>query len=325
MAKKKTTKKTKSEKVTKAKETAKTINKQLGPRNRALIVFIAIAFAIIVIYSVATLIYRAGKTKTIIQFAPNGATITLNDTRVANGSTSWLIPGSYHLKVEYNDHLEIYEEDIIIANETSEHYGTLSAVDDEGKAFVEQHREEYAKVEGLVGSLLDRQGKKIKDTYPILNYLPMNNSLYSISYQYDDNNKPVIYVKSDPKYLDVAVAKMKLFKNVELENENIVFLNENPFEKYEQNPITDVKRFIRAAYQLPSNYVINEPKTVSKYTYTSVYIDGHDKNAEYAHYLVVLKKSSDGAWVQAATPQPLFTIHNTKNIDKKILKTINSY
>ena len=322
MTKKKTTK---SEKITKVKETAKTFNEQLSPRSRILIILCAIAFAIIIIYSVTTLIFRAGKTKTIISFAPNAAKITLNDTSVSNNSTNWLMPGSYHLKVEYNEHLETYEEDIEISGETAEFYGILSALDDEGKAFIEQHREEYTKVEGLVGSFLDRQRKKIKDKYPILNYLPMNNSLYSISYQYDDNKQPIIYVKSDPKYLDVAVAKMKLFNDVELESQNIVFLNENKFENYQQNPITDEKRFIRAAYQLPNNYVVNEPKTVGDYTYTSVYIDGHDKNAQYAHYLVVLKKNSDGAWEQAATPQPLFNIYNAPNIDKKILKTINSY
>ena len=244
MTKRKTTK---SEKITKVKETAETFNKQLSPRSRILIILCAIAFAIIIIYSVTTLIFRAGKTKTIISFAPNAAKITLNGTSVSNNSTNWLMPGSYHLKVEYNEHLETYEEDIEISGETAEFYGILSALDDEGKAFIEQHREEYTKVEGLVGSFLDRQGKKIKDKYPILNYLPMNNSLYSISYQYDDNKQPIIYVKSDPKYLDVAVAKMKLFNNVELESQNIIFLNENKFENYQQNPITDIKRFIRAA------------------------------------------------------------------------------
>ena len=292
MVKKKTTKKT-----TTIKEAAKNIAEQASPRSKALFIVAAVAFAIIIIYSISTLIYRNGKTKTIIQYAPNAAVVTLNDTRVTNGSTQWLIPGKYHLKVEYNEHLEIYEEDIEITNEQAELYGTLSAIDDEGREYVNQHSQEYAKVEGLVGSLLDRRGKK----------------------------KPVIYVKSDPKYLDVAVAKMKLFENVELESENIVFLNENPFEKYEPNPIADAKKFIRAAYQLPNNYVISDLKETNGYTYTSVYIDGHDKNANYAHYLVVIRKNEDGAWEQVTTPQPLFTTYNAPNIDKKILKIINSY
>ena len=307
------------------KSSLKNYLKQTNKRTRLLLILALIVFILVIIYSVSTIIYRSGKTKTIIQFAPNAAKVSLNDTKVTNGSTIWLTPGNYHLKVEYNEHLEVYEKDVEIVDSVAELYGTLGAVNKEGEEFVEKHREEYAKVEGLVGSLLSRQGSKIKEKYPILNYLPMNNSLYSISYQYDNKKEPVIYVKSDPKYLDVAVAKMKLFDGVELENENIIFLNDNIFENYEQNPITDIKRFIRAAYQLPNDYVINEPKEVGDYTYTNVYIDGHDKNAEYAHYLVVLRKNADGTWEQVATPQPLFTIHNTSNIDKDTLKTINSY
>lgn len=318
MTKKKTTKQP-------VKAAAKNAIKQSSPRTRILAVLVVLAFALILIYSISTLIYRTGKTKTIIQYAPNAATITLNDTKVTNGSTLWLIPGSYHLKVEYNEHLETHEEDIEITDETAEFYGTLGAIDDEGKEYVEQHSQEYAKVEGMIGSLLGRRGEKIKEQYPILNYLPMNNSLYSISYQYDDNNKPVIYVRSDPKYLDIAVAKMKLFENVELESENIVFLNENRFESYEKNPISDPQKFIRAAYQLPEDYIISKPRETGDYTYTNIYIDGMAKNALYAHYRILLKKNSDDEWEVVSTPQPLLTIYNTPNVDKEILKTINSY
>lgn len=325
MTKKKSSPKKKSEKTAKIKSAAKNLAKQSTPRSRAAIIIAAIVFVVVLIYSISILIYRAGKTKTIIQFAPNSATITLNDTKVNNGSTTWLIPGKYHLKVEYNEHLEIYEEDIEITNQTAELYGILSAIDDEGREFIEQHRQEYAKVEGMVGLLLERRGAKKKEDYPILNYLPINTSLYSISYQYDDNNRPVVYVKSDPYYLDVAVAKMKLFEDVELESQNIVFLNENRFESYQQNPITDAKKFIRAAYQLPDNYIISEPREKNGYTYTNIYIDGKEKNALYAHYHILIKKNSDGAWEVVSTPQPILTIYNTPNVDKELLKTINSY
>ena len=330
MAKKKTTKKSTSTKKVESKksvkETVKDVAKRTSPRARALFIVVVALFVIAIIYSVITLIHRAGKTKTIIQFAPNSAVVTLNGTQIPNASTSWLIPGKYHLKVAYDDHLETYEQDIEIAADTvAEYYGILAPLDDEGKEFVEKHRQEYVKVEGLVGSLLSRQGSKIKEQYPILNNIPINNSLYSISYQYDDENKPVVYVKSDPKYLDVAVAKMRLFENVELESENIVFLNNNVFENYKQNSITDPQKFIRAAYELPDNYVVSDPLEIDGYTYTTVYIDDYENNAQYSHYRVILKKNDSGEWESVATPQPLFTINNTSNLDKKILKTINSY
>ena len=308
-----------------AKQNLTQAAKQLEQRKRIIIVLAVIIFLIAIIYSIGTMIYRSGKTKTIIYFAPSAATVTLNDTEVSNNSTSWIIPGNYRLKVSFNEHFSIYEEDVEITNETAEFYGILSALDDEGREYATQHRQEIAKVEGLVGDLLDRQGEKLKNNYPILKYIPINNSLYSISYQYDDNNKPVINVKSDPKYLDVAVAKMKLFEGVSLEEQNIVFLNKNDFENYQQNPVTDVQKFLRAAYQLSSEYIISEPAEINGYTYATIYKNGHDYNADYAHYRVLLKKNADNNWQVISTPQPLLTVYNTPNIDKEILKTINSY
>lgn len=310
-----------------AKQNLTQVAKQLDQRKRLLIILVAAVFAIILIYSIGTMIYRAGKTKTIIHFAPSAATVTLNDTKVANGSTSWIIPGTYHLVVSFNEHFSVHEEDIEIKNdgETAEFYGLLTALDDEGREYATQHRQDFAKVEGLIGNLLDREGQKIKQNYPILNYIPINNSLYSISYQYDDNSEPVVYVKSDPKYLDVAVAKMKLFEGVELEEQNIVFLNKNDFEVYQQNPISDAKKFLRAAYQLSDEYIIDDPLETNSYTYTTIYKNGHAYNGDYAHYRVILEKDSDNNWQVVATPQPLLTTRNTPGIDKAILKTINSY
>ncbi len=303
----------------------KKINIQ-NKRVKTLLILSAALLVIIIFYSLATMIYRSGKTKTIVRFAPNTATVTLNDTRIANNSTNWLLPGQYHLKVSYNNHFEVYERDVEITEEDAELYGTLNALDDEGKEYITQHREEFAKVEGLVGDLLNRQGQKIKLDYPILTYLPMNNSLYSISYRYDDENKPIIDVKAEPKYLDVAVAKLKTIKNVDLSSQNIVFHTKNPFTKeYQQNPVTDVKKFVRLAYNLSDNYVIDEVQQVGKYYYTSAYVNDYKNDTTYGHYRIILQKKDDGDWEIVATPQPLFTIYNAPGIKKETLDTINSY
>ena len=130
-AKKKTTKKSSTKSNTR-RNTAKRAVKQLSPRARLILLISVIIFAFIIVYSTITLIYRAGKTKTIIQFAPNAAKVSLNGTQVSNGATIWLAPGDYHLVVSYNEHLETHEEDITITNKDDEYYGTLSALDDEG-------------------------------------------------------------------------------------------------------------------------------------------------------------------------------------------------
>ncbi|MCQ2571058.1 MAG: hypothetical protein MJ154_02315 [Candidatus Saccharibacteria bacterium] len=308
-----------------AKSKIKQAVEQMNPRTRIAIILIIVLFAFAIIYSLSVSIYRAGKSKTQIHYAPNAANVYLNDVKVTNNSTSWIIPGEYHLKVEFNDHFSTHEEDITIETGTTELYGILSALDDEGREYEKQHRQEFAIVEGLVGSLLSRQGQKIKEENPILNYLPINNSLYSISYQYDENNKPVVYVKSDPKYLEVAVAKMKLFDGVELSSQNIVFLNKSPFDTYQQNPIKDIKKFLRAAYQLNSDYKINDVKQIGDYYYTTFYTDNYNTNANHARYIAVVKENSDGNWEVISTPQPILTIFNTPELDVETLKTINSY
>ena len=300
--------------------------KQLNPRTGLLIFLLIAIFVIVIIYSIFTLIFRIGKTQTIIRFAPSSAIITLNDTTVANNSTNWFIPGKYRLKVRFNSHFEVYEEDIEIKEgETAEFYGTLSALDKEGEEYISNHSEDYTITEGLVGKLLNKRGQKQKEKYPILKYLPMNNSLYSISYQYDENDEPVINVKSEPKYIDVAVAKMHLFKNVDLNTQNIVFYLNNPYEKYQQNPIKDPVQFIRSAYQLSDDYKIKDIQQVEDYYYTTIYYHDPQTGDDYSHYHIILKKNSDNEWESITNPQPLLTTHNTPNVNKEILNTINSY
>ena len=301
------------------------LKKNLSKRQKVLFVCFVIAFVLIIIYSVATLIYRAGKTKVIIRIAPNAATITLNDTKIANNSTLWLEPGDYKLKASLDEHFDIYERDISLNGETTELYAILNSLDDEGREYVEKHRQEYAVVEGLIGKLTNAEGEKQRKQYPILNYLPDNNSLYSISYEYNDNNEPIINVKTDPEFIDTVVAKMKTYKDIDLSSLNIIFHNENHFSNYQQNPNQDIKKFIRTAYSLSDRYVINDIQQLDKYYYTTAYIHDDKHDLDYAHYRILLKKNKENEWQAISTPQPLLTIYNTPGIDKEVLNTINSY
>lgn len=299
--------------------------KKSFPKNLKIrIALVASLLAIIIIYSVATLIYRAGKTRVFIQIAPNDAVITLNDTRVGNKSECWLTPGNYHLVATSNEHLAVYERDFEVKNGSLKIYATLSAIDDEGKDFIEKHRQEYAVVEGLIGDQLNREGEKEREANPILNHLPINNSLYSISYEYDNNNQLIINIKSELKYLDVAVEKLKTFKDVSISSLNIVFHSKNTFEQFNDNNNSDIIQFIKTAYNLPDNYKINEIKQLNDYFYTTVYIDDYNNNLQYAHYRIILKQKGE-SWEVISNPQPILTTFNTPNVAKDILDIINSY
>ena len=307
-------------------KTKKTFLKNFSKQQKIIILIISLFFFLVIIYSISNLIYRSGKTKVSIRIAPNEASITLNGTKIQNNSTNWLAPGSYHLKATVNNsHMETYTRDFTVTNEVAEIYAVMSALDDEGRAYVEQHRQEYVTVEGLIGDLMNREGEKDRKNNPILNHLPINNSLYSISYEYTDKKALVINIKAEPKTIDYAVEKLKTFNDIDLSSLNLVFKTDNIFSNPQQNPHTDVKKYLRAAFQLPDNYKINDVQQLNDYYYTSIYIEDYQNNINYAHYRVLLKKGTEDAWEIVSTPQPLLTTHNTPKVDKEVLNTINSY
>lgn len=301
-----------------------TFLKNFNKRQKLVTAAILLFFIVIIFYSISTILYRNGKVKTTFIFAPYSATITLNNTRISNNTTSWIEPGNYHLKVSSNEHLEAVEKDIIISEESHEFYDTLSPLDDEGREFTKQHREEYANVEGIIGNYLNRQGQKQKQKFPILSYLPINNSLYSISYEYDDNNMPIINIKSDPKYLDVAVARLKNFKNIDLTELNINFLLNNPFTDKKTSSSTNPKTFIKECLNVKDPYKISDGQDYNDYYYTTIYTDDYWNDQKYAYYRVLLKKQGE-TWELISSPQPLLTSKNTPNIEKDLLNLVNSY
>lgn len=308
-------------------KTSKTFWQNLSQKQRVAVVLAIVLLAIVIIYSVFTLIFRAGKIATTVKFAPYNATITLNDSKIANNTTVWLLPGSYHLKVEFTNFTTI-ERDIVI--DESHHYivGTLEASNDSGNDYYNKHKEEFAETEGVIGQYLNEVGSATKEKYPILNYLPINNSLYSISYTYDEENpEPIITVKADPKYIDAAVGKLKTFKNVDLTAYQIVFNTENPYEDYQKLSMTDPIETIRRSISIidDSYYNITEGNYIgSDYFAAQVYIYDYSIDYSYSHYIVLLKKNGNN-WKIVNTPYPLLTTYNTPGVEKSILDSANSF
>ena len=241
-----------------------------------------------------------------------------------NNSNIWLEPGSYTVKVKC-DHFSSIERTIEISNDYHYIVGILSATDDEGRSYANLHKQEFANAEGIVGRALNEEGIAIKKQYPILNYLPINNSLFSISYTYLEDNIPLIKIKTTPEFLDDAVAKMKTFKNVELTDYQISFNIENPFDTYNESPKSDPEETIKASFQLSDTYKISEGEYIAgQYYVATLYKYDYDKDLICAHYRVLLKNTDD-EWHILATPQPLLTQKNTPKTPKDILHYANAF
>lgn len=301
------------------------LRRNLSERQKIIAGVVVAVFVFIIFYAITVSIQRAGKIKTTIKFAPYTATVKLNDTRVANNSTVWLEPGDYHLTVDLNEHLESYQEDITISEEYNSIIGTLAALDEEGEKYVSTHTTDYTDAEGYISKVLGEEGNKLRKQYPILKYLPLNNSLYSISYTEAEDQHPIVHIKAEPENLDTAVAKLRSLEGVDISTLDLVFDTESPFKEATKNPLKDPVEFIKAAYKLSSDYVVYKGNEKDGYYYTVIYKSNYKEDFDYAHYRIVLKKNEENNWEILFTPQPLFTTYNTKDLTKEQLNTINSY
>ena len=296
--------------------------KNLTPKQRVAFFIISAIILVGIIFFIITFINRIGKIGVTVQYAPYSAKVTLNGTQVKNNSKIWLQPGSYKVIVEF-EHFESVERVVEISGDYNYIIGTLKTVDDEGEAYVNSHKQEFIDVEGLVGDALNKEGIAIKKKYPILNYLPINNRLYSISYAYTDDNEPIINVKATPEYLDVAVRKLKSLKNVDLTIYQINFLTTNPFTSYSEKSKSTPEDTIKSTFNL-SNYKLSSGQNIAdNYYAATIYKYDYDKDLIYSHYRVLLKKSND-KWHIVADPQPLFTSKNTQDIPVDIINSANS-
>lgn len=296
--------------------------KNLNQKQRLAFIIISTLILVGIIIFIFIFTMRIGKVKVTIQYAPYSAKVTLNGTEVKNKSETWLQPGKYTAIIEC-EHFESVERVVDISGDYNYIVGVLHAIDDEGTKYINSHKQEFVEVEGLVGHALTKEGIAIKKKYPILNYLPINNRLFSISYAYTDENEPIINVKTSPEFLDDAVAKMKTLKNVDLTAYQINFTPSNPFAIYEESAQSKPEDTIKSTFKLDKYKLSKGQNIAGEYYATTIYTYDYDRDLTYGHYRVLLKKKDD-KWHLVAAPQPLLTKQNTPDTAVDILNSANS-
>ena len=293
-------------------------------RNRMILIgaFVGI-LAVIFIISLVIQISRTGKIATQVKYAPYSATVSLNDTKISNNSTAYLIPGSYHLKVESN-HFETYEADINISEDTNYIMGILTAADEQGEKYIQDHRIQFTTVEGFVGKILNEQGEKLQKKYPILKHLPITNSMYSITYSRETADaEPVISVSAtEPEYLDVAVERILKFDGVEAESLTIEFKNNEFSTDFSTSTASDAQKFTQESIKESSGYSISKAIAIDE-NYSLVKLNSHNYYGQSVGYYRVLLKKQGNSWKITGQPQPILTTKNNPDVPIDILKTAN--
>lgn len=290
---------------------------------KAIVSIILITIVIIVfIYSVIVVIIRHNKVAVTVTVAPYTAKLTLNGTNIRNNHKIYLERGHYHLVAE-NEHFKTAEADITISD--NQHYiaAMLEPTDEEGQKYKDNHARQFMNAEGALGLALNAEGKDYQEKYPIVKYLPINNRFYSISYQSSESGAPIINIKTDPSYLDVAVAKLKTLKSVSIPDYDIRFNITNPFTVSTLSS-SDIETLAKTGVSA-NDYSFYSGQYITDEYYLAVYTRLDPESLmQNARYLALFRKSGED-WKIVADPQPIFTKYNLPEIDIDIINSANSY
>ena len=303
--------------------------KQLFKKEIIAVAIVGVILFLTIIFSLIVLAMRAGKVKVEVHVAPFDAQLILNDVEIKNNKKTYLEPGKYHLSAK-RDHFEDLEVDFQVSKDLPYVVAVMNPSDKEGEEYISKHTAEFRRTEGFVGTLMNKSGELERKQYPILNYLPINNRFYSISYSYpdyvdgSDTGKPVILVKADSANIDTAVSKMKTFEGVSLMDYEINFTLENKFENPANSTSSDASKFLKESYK-NSGYNLSSVEHLSDNYAVGIFIitDSHSLMPCSKHLALIHKEGEQ--WSIVSTPRPLLTKQNTPDTPDDILNAVNSF
>ena len=281
-------------------------------RRRSLkIITVAVIVAIIgiAIYSIVTLIYRIGKVKIVLLYAPYASTVSIDDVNYLNNATHYIVPGKHHVKVEF-ENFKTLEEDYDM-NEDMTIYGQLIAANNVGIEYAKQHGAEFDAVSGLFGQKAAEYGETIHDQYPLMNKFPIKDPHFALSYEITESNEFKIIVKASLAYRNMAITK--LMENIDQEDieEYDIEVKElqSPFTAdFVNNSETDPLKYLQAGFgSAMDGFFLGASKEKDGYLYGFI-----RKNVGYIGdtYKFVLKRKGAN-WSLCGKPYPVLTSKNT--------------
>lgn len=291
----------------------------------ASIIIFVVGCLIIVGIFIAQTISRIGKIAITVKYAPYNASVIANGIQLKNNAVNYLPAGEYTIEAKA-DHFDTFNNTVIISNDTNAIYGLLNPNDERGKELMSQHQADFFEVQSYYSADSIKQGEDEKKTWPLLNYLPVSNRLYSIGYILDEDNLTITINTTTP-YLDSVVQILSEFdqSQMTLAEYNIRINNlANPFNHFTDNTNANPSEFIKTGFiDSVSDLDIQLGTIEGDYYYTTI-TTGSISDYSLVTYRVVLKKdSSDSSWKLMSTPCPVLTIYNTTDVPLNILNKVN--
>ena len=178
--------------------------------------------------------------------------------------------------------------------------------------------------EADVAAELVEQGNAERKSFPIVEYLPIKNSLFTLGYQFSDQGqKLTLKVNTTATYLDDAINKLKSF-NVDLTNCALdVTAPENPFlSAYVVNSASDPTAALETAYSRVADFQVAKVVEVDEYIVAKI-TSGLSEHYNLQTYLVILKKNDNDNWTPVANPAPILNLYNTPGVSIDLLRQAN--
>ncbi len=284
---------------------------------------LALALIGIIIYSIITVVYRAGKAEVKITYAPFAASVTFNDEPVSNNATNYILPGAYHIKIAYENFTTI-EKDVEITLETKELYGYLSAENEAGETYKREHAKEFNAIGALYSEASNKAGKKLREKWPLMSRFPIKEPHYTLSYALPTEDSFYLTIDADVGYWGVAIRGMlDVLSDEELKRYDVVMKKQdNPFLA-EIKPATaaSITDYMKALYGgVLDGYEFGEVLSNSEYYYGYIL-----KRVGYSSYVYryVGAKNESGQWYLLGQPTPFVSGEKYSALSGELIRAIN--
>lgn len=297
--------------------------RDLSKRSKILIISLLSIFILVPIsIFVGMLIYRAGKTEVYIQYAPFISTVQINNKTYENNSHTYIAPGKYNVTVSL-DGFDTLNTEVDITESTHNIFGMLNPNSEEGEKIKAQYINDYRIVEARYAERQAELGNLERAKWPIIKELPITNALFAIGYTLSDD-KLTINISATETYLNSAINRLKsLEDSISQYDINLKNFTNNfsitPTPSTSKDPI----KFIEQSYiNAAQPFVVDTGENIDGY-YITTLSTGKAEQYDLVTYRIILTPK-DKSWRITSNPFPILTIHNTPNIDPKILDQANA-
>ena len=293
-------------------------------------IFFGLMILAVIIYVVVLFVINQGRALVKIQFAPNEAVVKIDGEVVKNNERNYIQIGEHVVTVEF-ENFEKHEVTVNVDKNIDYIGGILTAINDEGRAYIISHQAEFDEIKIASGGASDveRQNlyEKLINEAPVASKLPFSNALFSLNYLLDEE-KPTLTISASTTYMDEAVAKLKslVSEDENLVNYNIEFLSfNNPLEgSFKENDEDGPRAFLKNGYSEVTSFDIKRVEESDDY-YCFVVTTGSEEKYSLVTYRAIVKKDESGKFVLMSNPEPILTIYNTVGVPVEILTQVNSF